>query len=62
MLFPFAWDRKMFTEGEKEHKIEFASFQPWLQVVSLRTGRWDLRCAQEKGHGEQTIPLSPGEC
>lgn len=52
----------MFTEGEKEHKIEFASFQPWLQVVSLRTGRWDLRCAQKKGHGEQTIPLSPGEC
>lgn len=48
----------MFIEDNKEHKIEFASIQPQLQVVNLCTGRQDLRCAQEKG--AQTIPFPQG--
>lgn len=50
----------MFTEGEKEHKTELASAQPQLQPVSLCTGRWDTRCAQEEGHGAQAIPSPQG--
>lgn len=46
---PFAWDKSMFIESEKEHKNELASVQPPLQLVSLCTGWWDLRCAPGEG-------------
>lgn len=40
--------------------MEFASVQPRSRVVSLHKERWDLRCAQEEGHGAQTIPSLQG--
>lgn len=44
----------------KSTRLNLPLYKPWLRVVSLCTGRQDLRCAQKEGHGAQPIPSPQG--